>query len=89
MSSPSPLSVLSNAWKIGDKYTLALEAVGNKIRVNSQGWEDARIATERQCLMVVAVDGRLYLMPEHKPSRFERVDMSGMHEAGYGPEDFE
>jgi hypothetical protein len=39
---PSPLSVLSGALKIADKYTIAMEAVGNKIRVNSQGWEDAR-----------------------------------------------
>ena len=48
MAQPSPLSVLSGALKIADKVTVALEAVGNKIRVNSQGWEDARVIGERQ-----------------------------------------
>jgi hypothetical protein len=55
MSQPSPLSVLSNALKIADKVTIALEAVGEKIRVNSQGWEDARIIGERQVIMVCGV----------------------------------
>jgi hypothetical protein len=40
--------VLSGALKIADKVTVAMEAVENKIRVNSQGWEDARIIGERQ-----------------------------------------
>ena len=37
MSQPSPLSVLSGALKIADKVTVAMEAVGNKIRPTSQG----------------------------------------------------
>jgi hypothetical protein len=81
--------VRSNALKIADKVTVALEAVGEKIRVNSQGWEDARIITERRVLMVVAHKGQLYLLPEHKPAKFERIDQTGRREAGYGPEDFE
>jgi hypothetical protein len=63
-----------------------LEAVDNKIRLNSQGWEDARIITERQVLMVVAM---LYLLPEPRPAKFERIDHDGLAEAGYGPDDFE
>ncbi len=51
---PSPLSVLSGALKISDKFTIAMEAVGDKIRMNSQGWDDARVLTERQVAMVVA-----------------------------------
>jgi hypothetical protein len=82
MSQPSPLSVLSGAWKIADKATVALEAVGNKIRVNSQGWEDARIATERQCFMVVAIKGKLYMMPEARPAKFEQIDQTGLREGG-------
>ena len=54
MAQPSPLSVLSDALKIADKFTITLEAVGNKIRANSQGWDDARVLTERQVAMVVA-----------------------------------
>jgi hypothetical protein len=54
--------VLSNALKIADKVTIALEAVGEKIRVNSQGWEDARIIAERQVIMVVAYKGQIYLL---------------------------
>ena len=49
----TPLSVLSNALKIAYKVTIAMEAVDNKIRVNSQGWEDARIIGER-CNSVAA-----------------------------------
>jgi hypothetical protein len=54
MQSPSPLSTLSGALKIADKVTVTMEAVGNKIRLNSQGWEDARVLNERQVFMVVA-----------------------------------
>jgi hypothetical protein len=46
--------VLSGALKISDKFTIAMEAVGDKIRMNSQGWDDARVLTERQVAMVVA-----------------------------------
>ena len=89
MSPPSPLSVLSGTLKIADKVTVAVKAVGNKIRLNSQGWEDARIIGERQVLMIVAYKGQLYLLPEHRPAKFERIDHDGLREAGYGPDDFE
>ena len=48
-----PPSVLSGALKIADKVTVAMEAVGEKIRLNPQGWEDARVIGERQ-----GADGR-------------------------------
>jgi hypothetical protein len=64
MAPPSPLSVLSGALKIADKFTVTMEAVGDKIRVNCQGWEDARIIKEREVLMVVARKGQLYLLAE-------------------------
>ena len=35
------------------QLTVAMEAVGDKIRLNSQGWEDARVIGERQ-----GADGR-------------------------------
>jgi hypothetical protein len=84
-----PLSVLSNALKIADKFTVTMEAVDNKIRLNSQGWEDARVLTERQVAMVVAYKGQHYLLPEHRPAKFEHIDQTGLHEAGCGPDDFE
>jgi hypothetical protein len=37
MAQPSPLSVLSGALKIANKFTVTMEAVGNKIGLNSQG----------------------------------------------------
>ena len=89
MSAPSPLAVLSGALKITDKVTLAMEAVGDKIRLNCQGWDDAKVISERQALLVVAIKGQLYLLPEPRPSRFERVDHDGLNEADYGPDDFE
>jgi hypothetical protein len=67
-----PLSVLSNART--DQVTVALEAVENKIRQNSQGWEDAWI-------MVIMVRG-------DPPAKFKQIDQTGLREAGYGPEDF-
>jgi hypothetical protein len=39
--------------------------------------------------IVVAYKGQLHLLPEHKPAKFERIDQTGLREAGYGPEDFE
>ena len=89
MQPPFPLSTLSGALKIADKVTVTMEAVGNKIRLNSQGWEDVRVLNERQVFMVVALKGQLYLLPEHRPQKFEHVDYDGLHEAGYGPDDFE
>jgi hypothetical protein len=35
-----------------------------------------------------ALDGRLYLLFEPRPAKFERVDTTGLNEAGYGEEDF-
>ena len=60
MSAPSPLSVLSGALSRRQGHGRAGSG-GNKIRLNSQGWEDARIIGERQVLMVVAYKGQLYL----------------------------
>lgn len=89
MAQPSPLSVLSGALKVADKFTIAMEAVGDKIRMNCQGWDDARVATEYQVATVVAHKGQLYLLREPRPARFVRIDQTGLHEAGYGPDDFE
>jgi hypothetical protein len=89
MSHLSPLSTLSGALKVSDKCTVAMEAVGHKIRSNSQGWDDARVLNERQVFTVVAIKGQLYLLPEPGPAKFENIDQDGLHEAGYGPDDFE
>jgi hypothetical protein len=35
------------------------------------------------------MEGQLYLLPEHRPAEFENIDRDGLHEAGYGPDDFE
>jgi hypothetical protein len=80
--------VLSNALKIPDKVTVALEAVENKIRQNSQGWEDAWIIGERQVITVATYKGQIYLFAEHRPAKFKQIDKTGLREAGYGPEDF-
>ena len=49
----------------------------------------ARIIGDRQVAIVVAYKGQLYLLAEHWPAKFEQIDQTGLHEAGYGPEDFE
>ena len=40
-------------------------------------------------LMVVVYKGQLYLLPEHRPAKFERIDNDGLDETDYGPDDFE
>jgi hypothetical protein len=75
--------------KIADKVTVTMEAVGNKIRLNSQSWEDLGVLNERQVFTVVAINGQLYLLPEPRPAKFEHIDHDGLSEAGYGPDDFE
>jgi hypothetical protein len=37
----------------------------------------------------VAYKGQIYLLAEHPPAKFERIEETGLREAGYGPEDFE
>jgi hypothetical protein len=64
-----------------------MEAAGDKIRSNFQGWEDVRVIGERQVL-VVAIKRQLFL-PEHRPAKFENIDQGGRHETDYGAEDFE
>jgi hypothetical protein len=70
MSPPCPLSVLSRGLKIADKVTVAMEAVG---------------IGERQVLMVVAINGQLYLLLEHRPAKFERIDHDGFARRAVGP----
>jgi hypothetical protein len=50
------------------------QTVGNKIRLNCEGWEDVKVLNPRQALLVVAINGQLYLLPEHRPAKFERID---------------
>ena len=56
-----------------------MEAAGDKIRSNSQGWE-GRAGGHRR------IKGQLYLLPEPGPAKIENIDQDGLHEA---PEDFE
>ena len=44
-----------------------------------------RVIGERQVLMV-AIKGQLYLLPEPGPAKFENINQDGLHDA---PEDFE
>ena len=59
-----------------------MEAVGNKIRLNSQSWEDLRVLNERQVFTVVVIKGQLYLLPEPRPAKFEHIDHDGLSEGG-------
>jgi hypothetical protein len=79
MSAPSPLSTLSGALKIAQVYGYH---GGDKIRSDSQGWEDVRVIGERQVLMVGTT-----LPPARAGAGEDREHLQdGLHEA---PEDFE
>ena len=62
-----------------------MEAAGDKIRSNSQGWEDARVIGERQ----VQSRGNSTSCPSRGRAKIENIDQDGRHETDYGPEDFE
>jgi hypothetical protein len=81
MGALSPLAVLSGALN-RSKLRLPWRAVGDKIRSNSQGWEDARVIGERQVLMVGAT------LPFARAGAGEVREhlQDGLHEA---PDDFE
>jgi hypothetical protein len=89
MSQPSPLSVLSGAWKIADKATVALEAVGNKIRVNSQGWEDCPDGRRSPGRNRSGAQGATPPPARAPAGKFEQIDRTGLRDGGYRPEDFE
>jgi hypothetical protein len=57
--------------------------------MNASGWDSFKLIGSRSVLEVVAVDGRIYLFERPRPGEYERVDHGGLHEAGYGPDDFE
>jgi hypothetical protein len=91
--------MLSGALKLADKVTVSMQAVGNKIRLNSQGREDARIIGDREVVTVVPIKGQLYLPPAapieiraRRPRRLARGGLrarrlqmgDALHDAGNG-----
>jgi hypothetical protein len=61
------------------------QTVGDKIRLNCQGWEDVKVLNPRQALLVVAINGQLYLLPAHRPAKFETSIMMGWPKRATGP----
>jgi hypothetical protein len=43
----------------------------------------------RSILEVVAIKGQIYLFDRPRPQKHENIDHDGLHEAAYGPDDFE
>jgi hypothetical protein len=89
MAQPSPLSALSGALKIADKGQRSLWMRRRQIRLNSQGWKDARVIGECQGADSRGAKGAGLSVARAAVAKFERIDNGGSHEVGYGPDDFE
>ena len=80
-----PLSVLSGALKSADKVAVAVEAAAAKFaRILKAVRTRGRLPSAR-----CSWSWRGYMRCLSAGRRVERIDHDGLHEAGYGPDDFE
>jgi hypothetical protein len=69
-----------------ERTTLTIEANGDdKVRLNCQSWEDARVVRADEALQIVALGKTAYLARVERPAEYLNIDPTGMMEAGYGP----
>jgi hypothetical protein len=67
--------------------TLVFEAIGDdKVRVNCQSWDDAKIILADQALQVVALGKILHVTRTDRPAEYVNIELTGLADAGYGPE---
>ena len=70
-----------------EKCTLVLEAIGDdKVRVNHQSLDTPLVILANQALEIVAVGKTLHIARALRSAEYIDVDLSGMADAGYGPE---
>jgi len=70
-----------------EKVTMVFEAIGDgKVRVTSQGWDDARVILADQSIEVTGMGKTLVAARVQRALEFLNVELTGLAEAGYGPE---
>jgi hypothetical protein len=70
-----------------EKCTLAIEAIGgDKVRVNHQLLDTPLVILANQALEVVGIGKELHIARALRSAEYFNVDLTGMVEAGYGPE---
>jgi hypothetical protein len=70
-----------------EKCTLVVEAIGDdKVRVNHQSLDAPLVILANQALEVVAVGKTLRVARALRSAEYIDVDLSGLADAGYGPE---
>ena len=63
-----------------------MEPIGeHKARITLNSWEDARVVSADEALIVVGIGKVLRLDRTDRPAEYLNVDPTGMTEAGYGP----
>jgi hypothetical protein len=70
-----------------EKCLLVLEAIGDdKVRVNHQSLDAPLVILANQALEVIAIGKTLHVARALRAAEYLNVDLSGMTDAGYGPE---
>ena len=68
-----------------EKATMVFEAIGDdKVRVTSQGWDDAKVILGDQTLEVTGMGKTLVAARVQRALEFLNVELTGLAEAGYG-----
>jgi hypothetical protein len=66
---------------------MVFEAIrGDKERVTSQEWDDAKVILADQALEVTGMGKTLVAARVQRALEFLNVELNGLAEAGYGPE---
>ena len=70
-----------------EKVTMVFEAIGDdKVRVTSQGWDDAKVILADQALEVTGMGKTMVAARVQRDLEFLNVELNGLAAAGYGPE---
>jgi hypothetical protein len=70
-----------------EKCVLTLEAIGDdKVRVNHQSLDSPLVILANQALEVVAIGKTLHIARALRSAEYIDVELTGLVDAGYGPE---
>ena len=66
---------------------MVCEAIGDdKVRVTSQGWDDAKVILADQALEATGMGKTIVAARVERDLEFLNVELTGLAAAGYGPE---
>jgi hypothetical protein len=69
------------------EITMVFEAIGdNKVRLTCPTWDDAKVILADQALEVTGMGKTIVAARVQRDLEFLNVELTGLAEAGYGPE---